>query len=267
MTPANIIGHADWQKPASDEFERRYGVLGGIERRGGFAIESDIPLNDLEVRDSGAGGGQFTIVGHASVFNQWSLDLGGFRERIRPGFFDDVMRDYPDVWHVWDHDTRWVLSRTRSKTLDLSVTPRGLRMWSRVAPTSYAADLRVLMDRGDIDQASFAFSVAEGGDEWRIVEENGVQIVERDLIKCGGLYDVTTCAMGAYPQTDSKVARQKALDYAVSNGRLPSTAGADNDNAAPAVEDVSVSRGNAGSGVHIARAAAIRLRAANTPRI
>lgn len=211
---------------AADDFERRYGRFGGREVRGGFALESDMPFTGCEVRDSGAGGGQFTITGHAAVFNLWSLDLGGFRERILPGFFDEVLSRNPDVFHVWDHDTRLILSRTHSKTLELSITSHGLSMWSRVAPTSYAADLRVLMERDDINQSSFAFTVAK--DEWRILEEDGEEIIERDLIRCGELYDVTTCAMGAYPQTDSQMACSKALDYARQHGRLPRLAGAEN---------------------------------------
>lgn len=211
MTSTSMPG-APERKPV-DDFERRHGRFGERELRA-FPFE----LGDL--RDSGAGAGQFTIVGHAAVFNMWSLDLGGFRERILPGFFDEVLSADPDVFHLIDHDTSKVLSRTRSKTLELGLDKRGLRMWSRVAPTSYGADLRVSMDRGDIDQASFAFEVAK--DEWRIKDDgNGNETIERDLITCAGLYDVTTCAMGAYPQTDSQVARQRALDYARTTGRLP----------------------------------------------
>lgn len=194
------------------EFERRYGVFGDRERRD-FAF-----IDPPEVRASGAGDGQFTIVGHAAVFEMWSLNLGFFRERIMRGAFDDVLARNPDVWHLIDHDTRYVLSRTRSKTLELSLDQRGLRMWSRVAPTSYAADLRVLMERGDVDQASFAFTVA--ADEWRIItDDQGVETIERDIMQIGDLFDVTTTAMGAYPQTDSQVAGQRVAAYATD--RLP----------------------------------------------
>ena len=84
-------------------------------------------------------------------------------------------------------------------------------MWSKVAPTSFAADLRVLMERGDVDQSSFAFTVAR--DEWKITGEGDDEKVERTILEVGQLYDVTTTAMGAYPQTDSQVAmrtREKA---------------------------------------------------------
>ena len=199
----------------NDEWERRFGRFGEIERRGAVMGVSEIQTVIEEVRDSGAGGGAYTIRGHAAVFNEWSLDLGWFRERILPGAFDEVLADDPDVWHLWDHSTLHVLSRTRSKSLELGVEERGLRFWSRVAPTSYANDLRVLLERGDVNQSSFAFTIARGGDLWRIFEDaNGDEIIERDIIKVSALYDVTTTAMGAYPQTDSEIVRAKILAYA-----------------------------------------------------
>lgn len=158
-----------------------------------------------DVSDSGSGGGNYTMVGHAAVYNRWSLDLGGFREKIAKGAFDEVLSRDPHVVHVIDHDTSKVLSSTRNKTLELSSDPKGLRYWSKVAPTSYAADLRVLLERGDITQSSFAFTVAR--DEWRVVnagQDN--ESVERMIVEVGDLYDVTTCAMGAYPATDSALA-------------------------------------------------------------
>lgn len=157
-----------------------------------------------EVRDSGATDVQYEMRGHAAVFNQWSLDLGGFRERLLPGAFDDVLERDPHVVHVWDHDTRFVLSSTRNGTLELKADQEALHYRSRVAPTSYAKDLGVLLRRGDIDQSSFAFTVEE--DEWRIVQEGDQDVIERDVRKVRGLFDVTTTAMGAYPQTTSELA-------------------------------------------------------------
>lgn len=201
------------ERQPADDFERRYGTLGARERR-------QVPFSLSDLRDSGAGEGQFTVVGHAAVFEQWSLDLGFFREKIARDAFDPVLSRNPDVWHLWDHDTRYVLSRTQNKTLELSIDPRGLRFWSRIAPTSYAADLRVLMERGDIDQASFAFTVKR--DEWLIeTDDEGNEEISRTILEVADLYDVTTTAMGAYPQTDSQVARTKILTHLHDTGRLP----------------------------------------------
>lgn len=160
------------------------------------------PFEIEEVRAAENGRSQdFTIKGHAAVFNTWT-DLGIFREKVSKKAFDDVLARDPHVLHLIDHDTRYVLSSTRNKTLELRTDPKGLHMWSKVAPTTYAADLRVLMERGDVSQSSFAFTVAE--DKWNDKTEDGVP--ERTILRVGELYDVTTTAMGAYPTTDSQVA-------------------------------------------------------------
>jgi hypothetical protein len=201
------------RQPALDAFERRYGRFGEREQR-------ELPIVVDEVRDSRTQDGQFTLRGHAAVFDQFSLDLGGFREKIDRAAFDNVLDRNPDAWLLWDHDTRFVLARTTNKTLELRIDPRGLHYWARVAPTSYAADLRLLMERGDIDQASFAFTVKR--DDWNIIEGEGgdEERVERTILEVGELYDVTVTAMGAYPQTDSQVVAERAIDYATTNGRL-----------------------------------------------
>jgi hypothetical protein len=65
---------------AFERFEARCGRFGERERR-------TMPVVVEEVRDSGAGVGQFTVKGHGAVFNRKSLDLGGFQEVIAPGAF------------------------------------------------------------------------------------------------------------------------------------------------------------------------------------
>ena len=181
------------------------------------------PFEVEEVRDAEGGRSKdFTIKGHAAVFNTWT-DLGFFRERIARSAFDEVLAKDPHVLHLIDHDTRYVLSSTRSKTLELRADPTGLFMWSKVAPTSYAADLRVLMERGDVSQSSFAFTVAEGGDTW---EEKDDGTIERTITKVSGLYDVTTTAMGAYPTTDSQLA-MRTLERVRSLKELPDSSPAE----------------------------------------
>jgi HK97 family phage prohead protease len=164
------------------------------------------PFQLEELRDSGNGiPGSYAIKGLASVYNKWSLNLGGFRERVRPGAFTRVLGEDPHVLHTWDHDTSKSLSSTRSKQFPLelkSIDKKGLGFYSRVAPTTYAQDLRLLMEGDVINQSSFAFTVREA--EWRFLEEE--DMLERDIVEVDDLFDVTTCAMGAYPQTESEIA-------------------------------------------------------------
>jgi uncharacterized protein len=161
------------------------------------------PLVEVEVNElRGMPRGGMQIKGWASVFDRISLDLGGFREKVQPGFFQPVLDRDPDVHAVWDHDTRWVLGRTKNKTLELREDEIGLFNRVQVAPTSYAADLRILMQRGDIDQESFAFNVET--DEWR---EDDAGNILRTLVTASELFDVTITAQGAYPQTSAEVTR------------------------------------------------------------
>lgn len=157
------------------------------------------PLAAIQFEDGG-GGGAAIIRGHAAVFDRLSHDLGGFRTRVAPGAFDQVLDRNPDVHLLWDHDTRYTLARTRSQTLELRADPRGLHVYAQLAPTSYAADLVALMRRGDVDQMSFACLIGE--DEW--VENSDGEIV-RTIQQVDELYDVTVCAQGAFPQTDSRL--------------------------------------------------------------
>ena len=155
------------------------------------------PIADIEFDASGAGEGAMTLRGHAAVFDRKSHDLGGFKTIIDKGAFTSVLDTTPDVHLLWDHDTRYVLARTKNQTLELRQDPYGLHVWARLAPTSFAQDLAVLMKRGDVDQMSFACDI--GDDTWT---ETGDEVT-RTVHSVSGLYDVTVCAQGAFPQTDS----------------------------------------------------------------
>lgn len=182
----------------------------------------DPQARTVQVRDSGAGDGSFTIRGHAAVFNKLSLDLGGFQEKIAPGAFTNALSGNPDVLAVWDHDTRYTLARTLNNTLELREDPYGLHSWMRVAPTSYAADLRVLMERGDISQASFMFTIER--ETWEISQRaDGTEQIVATVEEVGELFDVTVTGRGAYPQTDMSVVqgRSQRLTNALQEGRVP----------------------------------------------
>ena len=138
--------------------------------------------------------------GHAAVFNRLSHDLGGYRVLIAPGAFDKVLDGNPDVHLVWDHDTRYVLARTKNKSLELRVDPFGLHVWARMASTATAKELAILMEGGYIDQMSFACDI--GSSEWA---EDAEGNITRTINEVEALYDVCVCAQGAFPQTDAQL--------------------------------------------------------------
>lgn len=146
--------------------------------------------------------GSAVITGHAAVFGQLSEDLGGFREMIAPGAFTEALTT-DDVRALWNHNDDFILGRNRSKTLEMSEDARGLAIKIYPPDTQMVRDLVLVpMERGDITQMSFAFSVRPGGQDWA-KDDNG-QVVR--TLKKLRLYDVSPVTYPAYPQTDVSVA-------------------------------------------------------------
>jgi HK97 family phage prohead protease len=172
-------------------------------------------LGDWEIRHSGRADEAFTVRGYAAVYEQLSHDLGGFRERITPGFFDAILETNPHVVFSWEHDNRYVGASTPN-TLALRSDNTGLLVDAQIGNYSWAKDLKLSIERGDNAQGSFAFKVGDEGDDWQIQEDGSVV---RTLLPGGasGLYDVTVCAQGAYPQTSMAAVRS----LAAVRGRLP----------------------------------------------
>ena len=101
-------------------------------------IEKRIFQSSIELR-SNEESGTSLIVGQASVFNVRSENLGGFREVIMPGAFDDVLTD--DVRCLLNHDRNFILGRTKSGTLRLSVDANALNYEADAPDTQTIKDL------------------------------------------------------------------------------------------------------------------------------
>jgi len=136
------------------------------------------------------------LEGYAVVFGSMSEDLGGFREVIEPGAFGEALGGRPDVRALFNHDPSMVLGRTTNGTLMLQQDGHGLRMAVTMPDTSYARDVYALVERGDVSQMSFAFSVRKGGETW--ATEAG-QRVRR--LRALDLYDVSVVTYPAYQAT------------------------------------------------------------------
>lgn len=140
---------------------------------------------------------QGRLRGYAAVFNAPSLDLGGFREIIKPGAFARSLKDAPNVRALYDHDTRQVLGTTRADTLQLREDAKGLSFELMLPDTSYARDLSALVDRGDVAGCSFAFRVRPGGESWEQRSGETVRVLS-DI----ELAEITITANPAYPDTE-----------------------------------------------------------------
>jgi hypothetical protein len=106
------------------------------------------------------------IEGHAAVFNQWSEELGvwfPFREKVLPGAFADTIKT-DDIRALYNHDVNYVLGRNKAGTFFLEEDDTGLKVRILPPDTQWAKDLLVSIERGDISQMSFGFTVIS--DRW-----------------------------------------------------------------------------------------------------
>jgi HK97 family phage prohead protease len=142
--------------------------------------------------------GKATIEGYAAMFEKLSQNLGGFVEDIKDSAFNKTVKE-SDVRAVFNHDENYVLGRNKSGTLDLSVDKSGL--YYRIIPpdTSYAHDLLAVMERGDVNQSSFAFYTMK--DDWGMTEQD---FPKRSLIEVS-LVDVSPVTYPAYLDTTSGI--------------------------------------------------------------
>lgn len=143
--------------------------------------------------------------GYPIVVDELSADMG-FRERITRQAIERALARKPDVFALADHDWTRVLGRQSAGTLRLVVVARGLRAEIDMPDTTAGRDVAESVRRGDTRGMSFSFSVPEGGDSWEVVGDQLVRTVT-DL----ELYEVTTTARPAYPQTSIEAVRDETV--------------------------------------------------------
>lgn len=162
------------------------------ERRG-------LPFSDFELRKQGD---NLTLAGYASVFNTpyemyGGAAKGGWDENVSPEAFDVTLREKPDLHLLINHEGL-PLARTKSGTLNLSTDKKGLRV---EAPNLDRRDpdvqrLEVKMNRGDLDEMSFAFRVRK--DEWN--DDDSTRTLREVSLHKG---DVSVVNFGANPATSA----------------------------------------------------------------
>ena len=156
-----------------------------------------------EIRNSSglvyrAEGDSRRVEGVAVVFDKWSEDLGGFREKIARGALDGVI-ERSDIFALLDHDRRrGILGRCKygdQRSLQLEVRDDGLHFGLDLPNTPVGEETRSGLERGEIDGSSFAFTVLE--DQWERVGDE----YQRTITKIDELYDVSPVYSPAYSQT------------------------------------------------------------------
>ena len=166
-------------------------------RNGADIVEKRMVETEVRANESGKG---WKLTGYAAVFDS-EASLGNFNERIARGAFRKVLkRTNLDVAALFNHDQNLILGRTTNGTLTLREDPRGLVYEVDVADTTYGRDLKVLLERGDVTQSSFAFRVKSDGQQWS-EGEDGTLI--RTITEFDDLLDVSPVVYPAYADTTS----------------------------------------------------------------
>lgn len=155
----------------------------------------------FEVREDGE---DLFIEGYFAVFNSNYEIWPGATESVATGAFADTLGE--DIRALIDHETRLVLGRNISGTLELKEDSHGLWGKIRINPKdSDAMNLYERVKRGDVDQCSFGFDIIEEETEFR--EDGSVHWI----IKKVKLYEVSVCTFPAYEET-SVSARKKSYE-------------------------------------------------------
>ena len=162
-------------------------------------VMQDVQMSEKEIRtlhmgEIRADEENRKITGYAAVFDSMSGNLGGFREKIERGAFSKALPK-SDVRALINHDSNYVLGRAKAGTLRMFEDERGLKIEIDPPATQAANDLLVSINRGDIDQMSFAFSL--GKDSWE--ERNGETV--RTIHEFAEIYDVSVVTYPAYEET------------------------------------------------------------------
>lgn len=152
------------------------------------------------------------IEGHAVVFNQQTVIADSFIEIISSGAFTGC--DLSDVCLFVNHNQEAIpLARTTSSTLQLTIDNVGLAFRAKL-DTENNPDAKALyhsIARGDLRGCSFAFTVAEDGDEWQNLNSD---MPTRIIHKFKKFFEISCVSFPAYPQTDLQARARQMITNA-----------------------------------------------------
>lgn len=181
---------------------------------------SDFESRGREVRIASAelraASDDMALVGYATLFNNLSSNLGGFRETIKPGAFSRSINSGAPVVCLFNHDANKILGRVPG-TLTVSEDSRGLKFRCQLDPNnSDHKNLHSSIARGDVDACSFSFTVAKDGQSFEQGKdpETGENCLMRTLTDVN-LLDVSPVVYPAYPNTsvNARAEGRKKPDY------------------------------------------------------
>lgn len=185
----------------------------------GFQEVRSFELKSFEIRQASAG--DLTLVGYASVtetpYEMYGGPPWGWMETIARGAFDKTLSENPDVQLLINH-ADLPLARTKSGTLRLSADNVGLAVEADLDPADPDVNrLQGKMQRGDIDEMSFAFRVKR--QEWdedyteRKITEVSIHKGDVSVVNYGA-NPATTVDLRAFTRSLAELRAGKSLSSA-----------------------------------------------------
>lgn len=145
--------------------------------------------------------GKRYISGYFAVFGDLYEIWPGATEEVDPHAFDEALDD--DIRCLADHDSRIVLGRNIAGTLTLKVDDKGLWGEVEINPNdTEAMNVYARVQRGDVNQCSFAFDVIGQEEQW---SGNTVHWI----LKKVKLYEVSVVTFPAYEGTEVDARRKE----------------------------------------------------------
>ena len=149
---------------------------------------------------------RYIVEGYASTFEPYILytvDGVDYKERIEPTAFDEA--DLSDVVFRLEHQGR-VYARTSAGTLELWHDEHGLGQRTDLSRTQRARDVFADIEAGNYPKMSFAFTVADGGDDYDRATHT------RTISKIAKVFDVSPVSFPANPGTQLSVSTRAYFD-------------------------------------------------------
>ena len=177
--------------------------------------QRSVAASEFEFRSKG---NSLLFSGHASTFDQgYEVNGGpsspmGWTEFVSRDAFKKTLADTPHV-HLLENHTGMPLASTKSGTLQLSTDSRGLVAESSLdLRDPQVQSLAVKMERGDVDEMSFAFRVL--AQSWS--DDDTERSLDEVSLHKG---DVSIVSFGANPHT-SLTATMRGAMRMLQNGEL-----------------------------------------------
>ena len=174
-------------QPVQDEEEV---VVDNVEE-----VQDEQPIDNVEEVEE-----ERIIEGYAIVFNELSEDLGGFREMIMPEAVNQELINNSDIYYLYNHNNDSIpLARCNhgQGSLELTIDDKGLKYRFNCLNTEFYQ----LVQRGDLDKSSFAFSLPKDG-SGEIWEKSQEYNYIRKITKIEQLYDCSAVLVPAYSSTE-----------------------------------------------------------------